>query len=72
MAQKFETKMLTTFYIEGSLGRAISELQKAKRLYGEEGWGDLEIRGARTCGHPFWCECGETPALFGTRAVSGE
>ena len=28
MAQKFETKMLTTFYIEGSLGRAISELQK--------------------------------------------
>ena len=69
MSQKFEEKRLDTIYVCGSLSALISDLQSAQRRYGKEGYGNLTIRNTRTCGHPFYCECGETPTLFGTRAV---
>ena len=72
MTQKFEEKKLDTIYVEGSLSSLISELQSAQRRYGKEGYGNLTIRSTRTCGHPFYCECSETPTLFGTRAVKGD
>jgi hypothetical protein len=69
MTQKIVEERLSSICVSGSLEGLIHELTGLKERYGKQGYGNLTVKYVRSCGHPFHCECSETPYVFGQRAA---